>query len=431
MTSSVVLIKSTRKVAMGLANWWPNVDAEAEFLAPAALFSGRGSSGKMSSILRGHFRISAGAQVLVAVDGAVLKAGLLENMLKDLRTNGYEVTLTSDFGAEPNNETVDAAAATGREVKAQVVIGVGGGSVLDSSKFLSLMMRNGGETADWLGVVDPPNGVAPLVLIPTTCGTGSEATRVAMVTVNGTKRVSSCSKFVPPVAVLDPDLVASLPRGVVASTGMDALAHAVESVMSTFSSPMSAHHAMRAIALLVENLERACEGDLGARANCLWASHLAGQALNAGVVLGHSLAYCVAHEAPMPHGTSCALTLPYCIAYNQRIEPERGRALALAITDGASSEMTVAAEHVMNLAARLGLPVTLDDAGIPADVEAAMARFCLKEYPRPNNPEPLDEAKLTDLLKAMRRGDLHAAFSVTSGAHGSTHHTQLVPIPLS
>lgn len=397
--------------------WWPNLDAPAQFLTPSALFSGRGSSGKVSSILSGHLQIPAGSQVVVAADDAVLKAGLLQDMLKDLRIGGFEVTLTSGFGAEPSSETVDAAAATAREANARVIIGAGGGSVLDSSKILSLLMRNEGKAAEWLGVVDPPNGVAPMVLIPTTCGTGSEATRIAMVTVDGTKRVSSCTSYVPAVAVLDPDLVASLPQGVVASTGMDALAHAVESVMSTSASPMSVHHAMRAIALLVENLERAAEGDAEARANCLWASHLAGQALNAGVALGHSLAYCVAHEAPMPHGTSCALTLPYCIAYNQTIEHERGRALALAITDGASEEMTVAAQHVMDLAARLGLPITLDDAGIPADAEAAMARLCVREYPRATNPEPLDEAKLTELLKAMRTGDLQAAFSVTSAGN--------------
>jgi alcohol dehydrogenase class IV len=393
-------------------NWWPNVDSGAEFLAPSVIFSGRGSSGKVSAILKKHLQIPIGP-ILVAADDAVLKAGLLENLLQDLDAGGYEVVLTSGFGAEPSNEILDAAAVTARAAKAEAVIGVGGGSVLDSSKVLSLLMRNEGGAADWLGVVDPPNGVVPLVLIPTTCGTGSEATRIAMVTVDGAKRASSCTKYLPSVAVLDPDLVAALPRSIVASTGMDALAHAVESVMSTISSPMSVHHALRSITLLVDNLERAVEGDAEARANCLWASHLAGQALNAGVVLGHSLAYCVVHEAPMPHGTSCALALPYCIAYNQNIEPKRARALVLAITDGASTEMTVAAQHVMDLASRLGLPVTLD----AADVEADMARLCVTNYPRPTNPEPLDEAKLTELLKAMRNGDLHAAFSVTSSSN--------------
>ncbi|MDQ0691364.1 iron-containing alcohol dehydrogenase [Arthrobacter sp. W4I7] len=394
-------------------NWFPKGDAPAQFLAPAAIFSGRGTSGQIASILKSHLQVPAGP-VLVAADDAVLDAGLLTGLLDDLREGGFDVTLTSGFGAEPSSETIDAAAAVAREASVQAVIGVGGGSVLDSSKLLALMVRNEGGSADWVGVVDPPNGVAPLILVPSTCGTGSEATRIAMVTVEGSKRASSCAKYVPSVAVLDPDLVATLPPRVVASTGMDALAHAIESVMSTNSSPWSVHHAMRAIELLVANLESAAAGDADARANCLWASHLAGQALNAGVVLGHSIAYCLAHEVPMPHGTSCALALPYCMAYNQTIDSLRSEALALTITGGASTQMWAAATSVMQMAVRLGLPVTLDEAGIPADAEGRMAQLCVREYPRPNNPEPLDEENLTELLKAMRTGDLDAAFKVTA-----------------
>jgi alcohol dehydrogenase class IV len=401
--------------------WWPSADAKAEFLSPSAVFSGRGSSGRVSSLLRGHLQFPAGS-VLVAADDAVLGAGLVEPLLEDLRANGYEITLSSGFGAEPSNEIIDAAAASARAAGTEVVIGIGGGSVLDSAKVLSLLLLNEGGAADWLGVVDPASGVAPLVLIPTTCGTGSEATRIAMVTVEGSKRASSCTRYIPSAAVLDPDLVASLPRGVVASTGMDALAHAVESVMSTISSPMSVHHALRAISLLIQCLEAAAEGDPDARANCLWASHLAGQALNAGVVLGHSLAYCVAHEAPMPHGTSCALALPYCIAYNQELEPGRARTLALALTAGASHDLATAARSVMDLASRLGLPVTLDEAGVAADMEAAIARSCVVDYPRPTNPEPIDEARLTELLKAMRTGDLQGAFSVTATSMTVSRH---------
>lgn len=396
------------------ANWWPDTGASAVFLAPAAIYSGRGSSRDVVSILREHLRIAVGTKVLVAADDAVVKAGLLEGMLQELRNGGYEITLAGGFGTEPSDVTIDAAAVVGRATGAQVVIGVGGGSVLDSSKVLSLLLRNDGVTVDWLGMVDPPEGVTPLVLIPTTCGTGSEATPYAVVTVDGIKRVSACNRYIAPVTVLDPDLLVSLPGGVVASTGMDALAHSVESIMSTRSSPMSVHHATEAIRLLIGNLERAVDGDAESRARCLWAAHLAGQALNAAVVVGHSLAYAFAHEVPMPHGTSCALALPYCIAYNQNIGPGRSRALALALTDNTSEDLTVAARHVKDLATRVGQPVTLNDARIPDHREAAIAKFCIEEYPRPNNPEPLDEQKLVGLLRAMRNGDLDAAFAVTA-----------------
>ncbi|HVW45321.1 MAG TPA: iron-containing alcohol dehydrogenase [Amycolatopsis sp.] len=212
---------------------------------------------------------------------------------------------------------------------------------------------------------------------------------------------------------IDPDLLATLPKQVVAATAMDALAHAVESLMSTSHSTMAAHHAYRAIELIFDNVEQATAGASAAVEACLWGSHLAGQALNAGVVVGHSLAYCLAHEHPMPHGVSCAITLPYCIAYNKNLEPALASTLARALTGGRSDDLRDAARSVMELVRRLGLPVSLDEAGLPAETEAAMAAQCVREYPRPTNPEPLDEHRIEALLRLMRTGDLDAAFSVT------------------
>lgn len=352
--------------------------------------------------------------MLVAADDAVVNFGLAENLLRSLEDGGFRVVLRTGFGSEPTAEIVDAAAEEARAAKAAAIIGIGGGSVLDSSKILSLLMWNEGTSADWLGVVEPPNGVAPLVLIPTTCGTGAEATRIAMVTVDGAKRASSCTRYVPQAAIIDPDLVASLPRGVVASTGMDALAHAIESLMATSASPLSAHHAIGAIEMLMPNLDKAADGDQDALARCLWGSHLAGQALNAGVVMGHSLAYCLSYENPMPHGTSCALALPYCIAYNQNLDPELASALARAITGGKSEDLHTAAQEILDLSKRLGLPTTLDEANIPEHTEASIAQRCVREYPRPTNPEPLEEESLERLVVAMRTGDLAAAFEATA-----------------
>jgi alcohol dehydrogenase class IV len=393
--------------------WWPNTASYSEFLSPSLIVGGRGSSAKVAELVGKQFGISAGT-VLVAADDIVLAHGLAEPLLAGLRGAGYDVIVSSGFGSEPSTEVIDAAADEARRSDAKVIVGIGGGSVLDSSKLLALLLHNDGRSADWLGAVDPPNGVAPLLLIPTTCGTGSEATRIAMVTVDGSKRASSCIRYVPAAVVIDPDLVATLPAPVVAATAMDALSHAVESLMSTIHSPMSAHSAYRAIDLIVANVEAAVQGDPDALAECLWGSFMAGQALNAGVVMGHSLAYCLAHERPMPHGVSCALALPYCIAYNQHLEPGLAQSLASTLTQGATTDLHQAAESVMTLIKRLGLATTLDEAQLPAETEAAMAAQCVKEYPRPTNPEPLDEHRIEELFQAMRTGDLDAAFAVTS-----------------
>lgn len=390
--------------------WWPDVAAASEFLTPSRLVGGHGSSGRAAELLSRCLDRQDGAIVIV-VDDAVLAGGLADPLVGSLRAGGFDIELSSGFGSEPSAEVIDAAAERARQAGARAVVGIGGGSVMDSSKLIALLLRNPGRTEDWLGTVTPPHGVAPLMLVPTTCGTGSEATRIAMVTAGGEKRVASCADFIPGTVIIDPGLVASLPAAVAAPTIMDALAHAVESVFSTARSPLSLHAAFRAIDLLAVNAEAAAAGDAGALGRCLWGSHLAGHALNAGVVVGHSLAYCLACEHPMPHGTSCALALPYCIAYNRGIEPGLAGSLALALTRGESGRLDVAAESVMDLARRLGLPTTLEEARLRPGTERDMAARCVAKYPRPTNPRPLDQDELEHLLRAMRTGDLPAAFA--------------------
>jgi alcohol dehydrogenase class IV len=162
------------------------------------------------------------------------------------------------------------------------------------------------------------------------------------------------------------------------------------------------------------NIDRAFAGDAGALSRCLWASHLAGQALNAGVVLGHSLAYCLAFEHPMAHGTSCALARPYCLAYNQELPEGLASSLSMAITQGHSENLRVAAQYVLDTSVRLGLPTTLNDVDIPRAAEKRIAQRCVTEYPRPNNPVPLSEPLLVALVAAMRDGDLDSAFAINS-----------------
>ncbi|AVT37784.1 iron-containing alcohol dehydrogenase family protein [Plantactinospora sp. BB1] len=392
----------------------PASGATAEFVSPATVVSGRGSSALVARVLSSRLHLPDGASVLVAVDDVVAGAGLLGSMLDALNA-GYRVTVVGGFGAEPDDDRIDRAAARAREVRADVVVAVGGGSVLDAAKMVALLLRNDGGAADWLGPVAPPGGVAPLVMVPTTCGTGSEATRAAMVTVAGAKRISATPGYVGTAVVLDPALLDGLPGRIVAITGMDALSHAAESLMSTDRSPMTVHHARAAIALLVGNLEAACHGDVEARAACLWASHLSGQALNAGVLLGHSLAYCVAHERSVPHGVSSGLALPYCIAFNAGgLEPDCARTLARALSSGRGDDLLDAAEAVRALLGRLELPGTLAELGIGAEADDRIAQRCAAEYPRANNPTPMTVDALRRLVPAMRTGDLGAAFAAGS-----------------
>lgn len=393
--------------------WNPSPTAPSVFLAPQAVIGGDGAASTVGTVLTERLGL-AGGTVLLAVDDAVSAAGLIEPIAASLRDAGFQAEQRGGFGAEPSAEVLDPIIADARAAGAAAVVGVGGGSVLDSSKLIALMLKNEGSCADWLGEAKPGNGVAPMVLIPTTCGTGSETTRVAMVTIAGSKRSSLCDLFIPPVAIVDPTLVASLPKSVIAATGMDALAHATEALMATSASMLSATHSLRAIELIVENLELAAGGDAEALAKVMWASHIAGQALNAGVVIGHSLAYCLAHAQPMPHGMSCALALPYCIAYNQHVDQQQGERIARALTNGESDSLREAAGRVAALVGRLGLPTTLPEARI-ADIEIPeMAARCVGSYPRPTNPVAFDEQKIAALFEAMQTGDIDRAFAATA-----------------
>lgn len=394
-------------------NWNLSPTNDSVFLAPSAVLGGAGAARSTGTALRDRIGVDSGV-VLLAVDDAVKSAGLTDPIEESLSAAGFRVVTRGGFGAEPNSEVLDPIIDDARAAKAVAVVGVGGGSVLDSSKLIALMLRNGGTTADWLGTVAPENGVAPMILVPTTCGTGSETTRIAMVTTDGAKKVSACDLYIPKIAIVDPEMVSSLPSSVIAATGMDALAHATESLMGTDASLLTSMHSLRAIELITENIEAAYNGDKEALAYVMWASHMAGQALNAGVVLGHSLAYCLARMRPMPHGVSCALALPYCIAYNQNLKPGLAKRMAAALTCGESDNLRDAAEYVKSLVGRLGLPTTLQEARVSDDVIPEMAQMCVGSYPRPANPEKFDVAKITALFASMQSGDLGAAFAVTA-----------------
>lgn len=387
--------------------------APSVFLSPSCTWIGAGA---LTSLADGLSSAGAPARspVLVAADAVLVKNKLLDDLLDALRAAGFEPTVRSDFGPELTAEQVDAAATAAREVGARAVVGIGGGSVLDAAKMVALLTSNQGGSANWFGVVEPAAPRPVLVLVPTTTGTGAEVTRISMITEGGEKRIASSRSFVPDLVVLDQDLVVGLPPHVKASTGLDALAHAAESVLSTSSTALTEHNAIEAIRIAMAELTAAYEGDADATGRMLVAAYLAGLALNAGVVLGHSLGYAINHEKSMAHGTTTGLALAYTIAYDRNVEERRGKLLARALTGGESEDLRVAAERVQALVRRVGQPATLDEAGVPAGAEDDIARRTVELYPRPTNPEDMDTERVRALLSAMRDGDLDRAFAVTA-----------------
>lgn len=386
--------------------------APGEFLAPRQVLQGPGSSQRVGPALRA-WGIPAGQAVVVA-DKVVAGTGLLTALYDGLREAQLEPVEYAEVTGEPYDGLATEAADLAREPGVTAVVGVGGGSAMDLAKVVALLATNDGTVHDWVGAVEPPRPVAPLALIPTTTGTGSEATRISMITIGGAKKVVSCRQFLPVVAALDPDLVAGLPGPVVAATGMDALCHAIESLLSTSRTVLSATVATEAVEILTRYLPKAVEGDRHARGAVLHAAHLAGLALNAGVVLGHSIAYVIARRAPLPHGTTCAIALPYCLAYSQTTDPGVTAHVARLLTGGRSDDLAEAAAEVNAFAGRLGQPGSLAAAAIPVEALDAMATECVRDYPRPNSPVPLAPARVRVLLGHMHGGDVAGAWRAMS-----------------
>src|SRR5579862_769929 len=249
-----------------------------EFLCPRILLSGPGKAAEVGSALS-VAGVAPGAVVVVA-DEVVAKAGLTDSTVEGIRQAGFETLLLGEVAGEPDESLVQRLVQHAVDTNPTAIVGVGGGSAMDTAKLLALLVRNTVDIRDLGGVVLPKNAVAPIALVPTTTGTGSEATRIAMVSVCGNKRIVSCVQFVPAIAALDPHLVVDLPQSIVSSTAFDALSHAVESTLSSNRTPLTEALATHATRIILSNVERAVlDDDAEAKGLLLQAAYVAGVSL--------------------------------------------------------------------------------------------------------------------------------------------------------
>ncbi len=381
----------------------------AQFLFPNELVRARGASQRVGELLK--IRAVPGGAVVVVADRVVHEQGLTGALLTGLAEQGYEPHVFAEIAGEPELQVVEKAAVVASEVKAVAVIGIGGGSALDTAKLVAYHSVSETPLVQLKGVIPQVAGFPPLVMVPTTVGTGAEATRVAMFAIDGAKRMVLSPQFVPLIAVLDDELVGQLPASVVASTGMDALAHAVESMMSTVRNDLTWMFSTEAAGRIFERLPAAHEGDQDARSELLYASFLAGVSLNAGVVLGHSMSYVLSARFGLAHGTGCAMALPYCLAYNQTMSESRQQAIAEGVLRRPGVSLRQLADAVQELTRTVGLPTDLTGHGGTSADDAPLAEHLIRDYPRPTNPVPLEPDRLTGLLAHLRTGDLSGAWT--------------------
>lgn len=315
-------------------------------------------------------RLGAG-KVMLLTDPGVVKAGLLDPVYESLKEEGLEYDIFDAVEPEPSIQSLLEASKMAKQGKFDVIAAVGGGSSMDTAKVVAAMMTNEGDIQDFFGVDNVPQRGLPTIMVTTTSGTGSEVTRMAVFTdteVN-LKRVVSAQNILADVAIIDPNMTASMPQPVTAATGIDAFIHAVEAYVAINASPMTDTICLEAIKLTAENLGPAFANgnDMAARYNMALGSFMAGISLNnAGVGAVHALAYPIGAEYHLSHG----LALIVIFAETMRsisiscLPKFRKIAEAMGIDVEGLSPWEAADETVdgmTELARMVGLPTTLSE----------------------------------------------------------------------
>ena len=368
---------------------------------------GEGAAKELAQHLDG---LGSFAKVLVVSDTGVTGAGLLEAPLGALQASGKKVHVFDGVCADPPCAMVEAAVRAARAFAPDCVVGIGGGSTMDTAKLVALLCATEQKLTELYGIDRAAGPRLPLVLMPTTAGTGSEVTPISVVTGEGGEKLGIVSSpLYADLALLDPVLTLSLPRAVTAATGMDAMVHAIEALTSArLKNPLSDDLGLAALRRLHGAMERVCTdgNDLEARGHMLLGAMQAGQAFaNAPVGAIHALAYPVGGRFHVPHGLSNALVMAHVMRFNL---PEAAPvyahihdALGLGGHGNDAARAGVLIDELERLCDAIGLQRRLSQVGIGADDLAAMADEAITiERLLLNNPRVMSRDDILSVYEA-------------------------------
>lgn len=378
------------------------------FATTAQILCESGSAARLGELCRER----GASRVLLVSDPGITRLGMLDGVLPGFATAGVAVEVYDQVLADPPESVVLQAVAQARSMGAQLVVGFGGGSSMDVAKLVALLahpqaIQGLGEV---FGVGNARGPRLPLIQVPTTAGTGSEVTPIAIVTTGETTKTGVVSPYLlPDLAVLDADLTLGLPPAVTAATGIDAMVHAIEAYTSKLKkNPLSDLLAREALRLLAANLDEVVRNGANreARQAMLLGACLAGQAFaNAPVAAVHALAYPLGGHFHIPHGLSNALVLPEVIRFNAPVAAPLYAELAPLLlgarlrAGGDLTEQFIA--ELAELSPRCGLPSRLRDAGVLEDRLPTLARDAmLQQRLLVNNPREVSEADALAIYRA-------------------------------
>lgn len=346
---------------------------------------------------------SGASRVLVVTDRGLLEAGWIDKATEYLAAAGIEFEIFSSLSSNPKDTEVEVALERYRITKCDAVIGVGGGSCADMAKVIAMLSTNGGLLTDYEGINKIHHPLPPVIIVPTTAGTGTEVTQFARIvhTERRLKMSFVSRSLIPDIALIDPTLLSTVKPRMAATTGIDTLAHAIEAYVSLAATPLTDLHALKAIRLVFGNLRQAVADRHNLQAN----TNMALASLNAGIAFsnailgaGHAMTHQVGGLIDTHHGEANAILLPHVMHFNLPDCRQRFQQIAQAMGEIGLNDSLPAAERAIEAAKKLvadiGLKQSLSDLGLSEDqlqrlTDNVMQDACIATNPRLATPEDI------------------------------------------
>ena len=380
-----------------------------QFYFPTRVIFGANSREKIKDQLE-KFQVK---KVLLVTDKGLVNAGVVAKIEEVLaKCQGVECCIYDGVVENPLDSTIDQGYEFAQNVGAELIIGLGGGSSLDTATGIAMLCTNGGKTIEYFKGKAVANNSLPTILIPTTAGTGSEVNRCFVATdpTSHFKDGIAEDQMCPNVAILDPELTVTLPPHITAATGMDAFTHACEAFLGKSAHPLSDALNLHAMKLIAENIRKAVAvpADIEARSNMLLGSAIAGIGFDqVGLVLGHAMAHPLSGLFNVPHGVACAVVLPAVLEYNVIACPEKlieiAKILGEPLGDGSLIDQARAAvTGFKKLMVDIGVPTTISQLGITEkDIPKLAEDTFASKGMRSRNPRVNDLEDIENLYKTL------------------------------
>ena len=362
-------------------------------------------------LLPALFRKRRISRILLVTTPGFVRRGTLTSLLDGCKKENISVTIFSEIAPDPQIESVEQGFRLYQQIQAQAILAIGGGSVLDTAKLIGARVCCPKKTVPAMrGLLKVRRKLPPLFAVPTTAGTGSEATAAAVITdcIDGKpyKYAVNDLCLIPDTAVLDPRLTISLPSSMTADTGMDALTHAIEGYTTKAAWEMTDMFHLKAIEIISKSLRGAVANTKEGREGMALGQYIAGMGFsNVGLGIAHSMAHTLGAVYDTPHGVACAMMLPIVMEYNQECTGEKyreiARAMGVANVDSMSQDeyRKAAVDAVKKLSADVGIPSVLEaikEEDLPFLAESAHADACA-----PGNPKDASVEDLKDLFRKI------------------------------